>query len=331
MSNLPKDVQARVDRAKELEQQLQNSANAGGDTGNTPTDPPASAPTPTPASPTPPTPAETPAATPAPAAPPAPAASDEAAKWEQKYRTLQGIINAQQKRFDEAAQQYATQLATLSAQLQQLQQTPPAPKAPEGPSLEDRFGEDLVGMARQIAQEQVKQAVTEAMRPLQERNAQLEQQLTAVNGKVQVLSEAEFFKQLDTVRPDWEQINATERWLTWLGEPDPLTGVVRQNLLDDAISKRSVDRTKALFEAFAGPLQAKKPDAIQELSPAPKTVGSAHTPGARAQEQDDGFVTRQEIAQFYADVVAGLYRNKPEDKKRVEDRINKAVSTGKVR
>lgn len=249
----------------------------------------------------------------------------DAEYWLQRFKTMAGMNAKLQRDMTEQATQFAAQLEALSQQVAALQK--PSEPAPKVSDDEEVFGKDLVDMARRIAAEQINQAVGQAIAPLQQRNQELERQLQAVHGQTQVLAEGDFFARLDEARPDWEAINARPDWLRWLGEQDPLSGLVRQQMLDQAIGSKNVARTVALFEAFAG--KHNPAPTAPPVSPAPRTVGSQAAP---AQRLDDSgpLVTREEIAKYYRDLASGAYRTKPDEKKRMDELIAQAVKTGRI-
>jgi hypothetical protein len=325
MSNLPPDVRASIARANEIQAAM-----------TAPAETPPGAPAPeTPPSDQTPTPATPPAAAPA----PAPASSTtvdtrtgeggDATYWMQRFKTVQGMNDALRRDAKAQGEQFAEQLATLSEQVAQLKQVATAPAVPQHNDAEV-FGNDLVEMTRRVADERVTQAVQQAVAPLAARNQQLEQQVQALTGQTAVMTEQDFFDRLDRARPDWEQINVRPQWLDWLAETDPMTGYVRQALLDDAISKRSLERTVAIFTSFAGPYQTATQTPAVPVSPAPRTVGAAPVAAQRADDNTGPLITRTEIANFYRDVAAGAYRDKPEKKKQMDDLITQAAKTGRI-
>lgn len=318
---LPRAVQAQVDRAEELLQSRQ----APPAPAPAPVEPPAPAPAPVEPPPTPP-------------APPTPAPNSEAAVWEQRYRSLQGMFNQQQEQNRVNVQQLADQIAALTQQLA-AQAKPPAPApAPVAITPQDReaFGDPLVDMVQRGTQAvlpQVQQMIQQAVAPLQEQLPKVAQQVQQTAQAAALTAREQFFVSLDAARPDWETINGRADWLAWLGEADPMTGVPRQAILDDAINSQSLQRTLAVFNAFA-PAQAPTPaptpaPAAPPVSPAPRSVGANVVPTSR----DEGTaptITRGEIAKFYADVAQGKYRSRTADQAAMEKRINDAVAAGRV-
>lgn len=339
---LPQQLQAQVKRVKEIEAAMTGTA------------PPAPAPEPAPPAPAP---IEPPAPAPAPIEAPAPAPATATSKqgesgdaqfWMHKYSTLQGMYNQLTVDHRQLAQDTARQLGEMASQIATLRAAPPATApAPAGAVTEDDrrvLGDTLVDFVPRAAKAalapEIQAAVEAATAPLKQANAELQQQLQALGGQVAAVHEEDFFDKLDRELPGWEDVNRTEPWLRWLGGTDDMTGYPRQALLEDAISKKNLNRVKAMFAAFGftgttsaptanSPAPAPAPS-VPDLSPAPRTVGSQVVPSRRADEETGPLVTRAEIATFYNEVAQGKYRTRPDAKKAMDEKIALAVRTGRV-
>jgi len=57
---------------------------------------------------------------------------------------------------------------------------------------------------------------------------------------------------LDKAVPDWETINKDPAFLKWLGEMDPLTGIQRQELLNQAHKALDAPRVANFFNSWKG-------------------------------------------------------------------------------
>jgi len=66
------------------------------------------------------------------------------------------------------------------------------------------------------------------------------------------VSEDIFYKELDRAVPDWNAVNKDANWREWLGQVDPLTGKIRQELLDAARDAFDVNRVVTFFKTFKG-------------------------------------------------------------------------------
>ncbi len=248
-----------------------------------------------PAAPTEPTPQVEPAAVEPPAAQAAPAPAEPATPpvppvaatpdWEQKYRTLQGVFSAESGRM--TAEKKALELRI--AALEQAQATPaPAPQAPAqlvtdkdietyGPEMMDVIGRKATEIAQQIVAQQIA-----AQKPQLD---QLNAQVSNVQAAVYRTNEDKFFGELTKLVPDWQALNQDDGFLTWLGEVDPLSGVPRQQYMDNAAGKYDYNRAAALFNTYRpqtpAPVVA-APAAPAAPSPSPRPVGTASAPSINA-------------------------------------------------
>ena len=57
-------------------------------------------------------------------------------------------------------------------------------------------------------------------------------------------------RELDAAVPDWRQINADERFHSWLLMPEPYSGVIRDRLLKDAAQAADAQRVVSIFQGF---------------------------------------------------------------------------------
>lgn len=331
---LPRQVRDQIAQAQQISAamqaaQIQDSA-------------PAPAPTPEPA----------PAApAPATAAPPAPApdaatdkdgTSGDAVFWRNNYLAMKGRVDAMQQTSRQAVDDLTARVADLTAEISRLKTAPPvAAPSPAAPFMEDartRFGDGVVDLVQTGAKAAVMpevQAMLDArLQPLQAELAQAKQTAQAQTALAAQTAEERFFTALDAARPDWEQINAQQGWIAFMGGRDPFSGVERQLLVNDAIAKHDVARLTAILEAYAGPYKPTPAPAttqqpnVPDLSPAPRTVGSAVLQTTK--DDNAPLVTRQEIAAFYQAVTNGHYRNRPQEKQAFETKLAEATRTGRI-
>lgn len=169
-------------------------------------------------------------------------------EWEQRYNTLQGKYNTE---LPELRGQVRS-LQEMLAAMQQLR--PPAPEPQPQPQFSlppgaipeadvEAYGEDLVSAAQRWAEAR-----------LAPRFAHLEQRLERVEGGNQQLASyttGQHVEQyLNRVVPEWEQLNKTQDFITWLNQVDPFSGQVRKVLADEAYRVGDGARTAAFFQAY---------------------------------------------------------------------------------
>jgi hypothetical protein len=161
-----------------------------------------------------PQPAPAPETAPEPAEPGQPEPPAPSVDWEQKYKTLDGILAKQQK----------DELARLRAENEQLraQRTAPTPE-PAKPAGPDKVAElrrqlaectdpdEQAELIEQLTDELVTRKVGEATRPLQETLTKQQQTETARAAAV-------YEDRLTQAVPNWQEINRKPEFIEWLGE-----------------------------------------------------------------------------------------------------------------
>lgn len=95
--------------------------------------------------------------------------------------------------------------------------------------------------------------------------AKLKDDLTNVAERVEASTWNEFTSALTGAVNDWQAINASQDWLVWLGQPDPMSGVKRDDLLRNATASYDVQRTANIINAF----KQEKGLSINSSAPAP--------------------------------------------------------------
>lgn len=99
--------------------------------------------------------------------------------------------------------------------------------------------------------EEMKDMVNTVNKTMDE-NKNLKEQVSVIQDNIIRTSEEALLSSLNKAVPDWETINKDQKWLNWLAEPDPLTGVRRQDLLDDAYQARDSVRVATFFNSWKG-------------------------------------------------------------------------------
>lgn len=276
------------------------------------------------------------AVAPQPEAPPTPQNPPPAGDWEQRYRVLQG-------KYDHEVPELHRRVRSLETNLQQAidrlneaskakEQKQEEPRTVADPKDVENFGSDLVEMVNRIATAVVGQAARTfdaKARELSESVAQLQQAVTGATQRVEVTAEQAFFDSLAKLVPDWETINANQKFLDWLAEEDPVYGVPRQNALNAARQQLDARRAAAVFNAFAGP---RKPPAPAATDPLDKQVSPKAASSATPVQQDQQVLfTTAQVTKFYDDVAKGRYRGKEQEAMQVEQMINAALAEGRIR
>lgn len=320
--SLPKQVQAELEAAERLEQELLNAANP-----QELTQDPEPAPEPT-ADPEPVFDPEPAPADPEPEPQPEPTKSSDDETWERRYKTLQGMFNAETARFKSEVADLKDQLKQAISELKEAKTTPTEPQRSlvTDKDVED-FGGDLVDLIGRKAAD----VVNAQMAQLKEENARLREELGSVSEQQGEARRDVYFSNLERLVPDYRELNVDPDFLEWLAEADTLSGQPRQNFLNIAFESYDVDRTAVLFNSFKDSrAPAPQPKAVpKELQRqvAPGTSKASSVSTTPAQER---IWKMSEIDSFYKDVARGVYKGNDAEQARIEAEIDQAVLEGRL-
>jgi hypothetical protein len=264
----------------------------------------------------------------------------------QKYRTLQGMYNAEVPRLHQQnrelmgrVQQLEQLLSTLTTQ---AAATPALPKSTERLVSDkdvEEYGESLDVMRKVSREEYI---------PMIQKIAQLEQTLSALQGNVvpqvqnlvqrqAATTEQQFWAQLSNTVPNWKQINDDPDFQTWLLQADPLTGISRQTILEDAQRNFDVYRIASFFKLwqdYSGQAtvaqNSQRGGSATELE---KQVapGRGRSGNAAATADASGKTyTPMDIRNFFESVRQGKYKGREQERSRIERDIFAAQREGRI-
>lgn len=255
-------------------------------------------------------------------------------QYKQRYDTLQGKYNAEVPRF----RQQVTDLLEQNRQLAQMLQSNQGSTGAKGPEetkttskgslLTDdevsEYGPDFIDVIRRIAREEV--AVG---------RRDIEGRVENVTQQVQMSAKDRFESKLTELVPDWEKWNVDQGFLTWLSDPDELSGIRRFDLFDQAAQAMDAKRVSKYFDAYKtkvghGPEAQgggkKNPPLSAQVTPDAKNRGAQ--PPSKPEKK---IWSTKEIGDFYNSVAKGQYRGNPEERERIELDIMRAQKEGRIR
>ena len=262
---------------------------------------------------------------------------------EQRYKTLQGMYNAEVPRLHAEKRDMANRVSQLEQLLAGMQQpkTEPVPKA-EAPKLITDADVEEYGDSIEVMRRVSKEETSAAEQKLKQLEKQIEALQTNVLPRVEQVaanqvktSEQAFWSELSTTVPDWRDMNDNQDFQNWLLEIDPLTGISRQTYLEDAQRNLDVGRVSNFFNTWkennGGVSNAqpnRKAQASTELerqvSPGKsKSTGKPQSNSGKTYSTDD-------IKSFFDEVRKGNYRNKEDERDRIERDIFAAQREGRI-
>lgn len=256
--------------------------------------------------------------------PPAPPPQPPEPDYKQKYLSLQGIFNKEVPALQ-------SKLRDALDRIQQLEKPPETkPDRPQAdPKDVQEFGADLVDMVGRVAE----RMFGSMAKAFDERLKQLEAKLNSTGQAVTQTAEQAFFTALERAVPEWETINADQRFLDWLQETDPLTGEPRQAMLSKAHAALDARRAAAFFQVWkaenAPPVAAAPP--APPARPLKSQVTPSTTPASPPPAQPaKPVITQAHIQRVYNDYAQGKYRGRQADFEAAEREINLALTEGRI-
>ena len=265
----------------------------------------------------------------------------------QRWRSLQGTYNAtirQKSVLENRVSQLEELLATISKQSpapQQAADSAPQPQAQSQRLVTDKDVEeygDSIDVMRRVSQDVLGPVMTrigQLENALQQMQATVVPQVTAVSQRQQVSAEQQFWSDLNTYVPNWQDVNSAEGFQNWLLDVDPLTGNTRQSFLEAAQQSLDAYRVSAFFRTWlessgqaTGAQNTPTPPAQSELE-RQVTPGRSRSVSAPQGNQSKNY-SPTDIKKFYDDVRTGKYKGREQERSRIERDIFTAQREGRI-
>ena len=315
---LPRQVEAQLRELEALEKQLADEQNpAPAVTEPKPTEPPQD-PQPAPTEPKPVEPTPTPTE---------PVVAEE--KWEQKYKTLKGMYDAEVPRLHADMRDLKAQMDNLRKAAETKPVEPAKPKTAEKLVTDadvEAFGSDLIEVQRKVAREVAAEFRGE-LDTMRAENEKLREQLTSTGTQV---SEASFEQRLYRMVPDFEAVNVDPKWIAWLNEVDPLLRAPRSSVAQQAFNRgdaEGVAHYVAMFKKSVAPVEptADKTNEL-ELQIQPNRSATSTPPTS----QKGKVYTNADIEKMFRKATDLGIRGQTDAAKKLEAEIDAAFMEGRV-
>jgi len=268
--------------------------------------------------------------------------TNEDQTYEQRWRSLQGMYNADTTRLRAENNQLGQRLTQLEQLIASLSA---APAKSDGPTAAERlvtdkdveeYG-DSIDVMRRAAREEVLATRVE-MEDLKRVMAQLQTNVVpkvdSVMQRQALTAEQMFWTELSAEVPDWQTTNANRDFHNWLLEVDPLSGVARQTYLDTAQQQLDARRVAGFFRMWQSmnsgsvaqqPRNAANTQLEKQIAP-----GRGRTSTATTATQDSATYSRGDVAKFFDDVRKGVYKGREQERDRIERDIFAAQRDGRI-
>lgn len=277
---------------------------------------------------------------PAPKAPEQPEGDKTEKTLEQKYKTLQGMYNAEVPRLHAEKRELSNRVQQLEQLIATMNAKPAPQQAPAQKLITEQDVEDYgdsIEVMRKVFREEMSSKdaeINELKHLVRQMQGTVVPQVHQLSQNYAVSKEQRFWADLQTAVPDWQDINGSKEFQAWLLEVDPLTGIPRQTYLDDAQRNLDSRRVANFFTAWKG--MTGVPDArthreVQQTSELERQVapGKGRTGGAKPQGEAKTY-TSEDIRKFFTDVQKGKYRGREAERDRLERDIFAAQREGRI-
>jgi hypothetical protein len=254
--------------------------------------------------------------------------AEEELTWRQRYRTLDGMIEAANRR-NSALEGH---LAQLQQQLDQATSIHTFHRPEENLVTDEEvesFGADVIDIQRRVARAAVA-PLQEQLEALKQENRTLNERIGQTGSRVETMS---FEQKLKLEIPDFDKLNADPKWAEWLDEVDPLLRAPRRIVAQAAYERGDVVATAAYVELFRGsakPVSNNVNQASAELRTQVAPSRSMSNASAPENSQERMYTEAEAGALF--DKVGLLYRQgKNEEASKLDAEITAAYNAGRVR
>lgn len=281
---------------------------------------------------------------------PKPAAQDD--DWRQRYLTLQGKYNSELARIRADNAAVNDEVASLRKQMAALvaERDLALAKAKEldekvrGKPWQDvsELGQDTVEAIRRGARDEAEQVIAD----LRKQITAMQQELQALRPAVGQSSMFALEQYLDRTVEGWREANTSDDFMRrWLREPDPISGIIREELFSGAVQANDMARVGRMFAAYLGEMAAKKPakqakaqdkaEPSSEQEARPPGLGDIAFPDGGASSSpvttkgDREYITRNDLRNLQV-ILSDPVRTF-EEKENARRRIVEAMQSGRFR
>jgi hypothetical protein len=275
---------------------------------------------------------------PAPAESPPPPEDENSNTWKSRALSTQGRLEAANRTLGELQEQYYQEV--MRSQVRPKPHRAPQEELPQPQQFltaedEANYGRELLDVTQRAAL----QAVTPKIQEIEQQNAHLRQQVARERRRA--LDQA-----VELAVPDFREIDRNPRWHRWLLGIDVLSGRVRQQLLDEAVSAGSAPRVVSFFNSFRNEEAATghiEPAPSQQALVVPREAavplaslaapgrGRPASGGEASVPPDKPTYTRPQIRQLYEQHRRGAYVGREAEWARLDADIIAAGREGRIR
>lgn len=257
---------------------------------------------------------------------------DPADEFQQKYKTLKGKYDAEVPRLHQQIRELTDQMKALK-EAQDAAKKAEAEKPKERVSLvtdadREEFGEELIDVQRRIA--------TEVAQEYEDRFEKQEELIKALQDQLQntgnQIGEMNFGQKLRQLVPDFDQIDADERWMEWLNEYEPMLNGPRRDVAQNAFNTGDAETVAHYVKLFKQSL-SEAPEPVKDTRQAEleKQVSPSRSVSMQKADQSKKIYSEREIAGAWTRIRNLNTKGQFDEASKLEAEITSAYLEGRVK
>lgn len=263
--------------------------------------------------------------------------SDEDGKvWKQKYKTLQGMYDAEVPRLHQQVKTLTGELSSLketvetaSKQVEQAKEEAEYERLKNLVTDKDReeFGDDLIEVQRKVAREETAELFKQ-LESVREENEQLRSSMEQTGQRV---SQTSFEQKLNAAVPDFAQINTDPSWIKWLDEHDQFLRAPRRVVAEKAYADGDVDAVAHFVTLFKDSQQGAEPAEQSVTEEIATQIQPSKSASSSSTKSSNGAVyTNDQVRNMFIKVTKLNQTGKLEEARKLEAEIDLAYTQGRV-
>jgi hypothetical protein len=255
--------------------------------------------------------------------------AEQLEKSEQRFRTLEGMMKADQRRSAEI-------ISGLEERLEEQKvaqvEAPLDLKSVLTEEEMGQFGEEGIEVLRKLSgalvQRQVEKATLKVEQKLKEMQLRVQQAEATAEGTT-------IWDEVDAMNPGAKAINAKDTgWFAFLAQTDPISGRTYRELGSAATNVGDIQRLSQLIDTYRMSANLAKP--VPPVKPAPKPRVPQHDGNQHPEKRKGLIFTQDEIREFFLAVALGKpvmvngKRLSPAEVTKRESDIDAAIEDGRI-
>lgn len=247
--------------------------------------------------------------------------------WQQKYRTLQGMYDAEVPRLHAQVKELQSYVDKLRQDMEAKPQPSTETKRQSLVTDEDveAFGADLIEVQRKVARE-VAGELNAEIEKLKSQNADLLKQIQQTGSQI---GEVTFEQRLNHLVPDFAEINADPKWVAWLDEYDPILRSPRRTVAQQAFNTGDAEGVAHYVKLFRGNTEApavatKKAEVERQVQPTRSATSQSPV------SQKGKLYSTAEVEKMFQKITQLNTVQKFDEAKKLEAEIDAAYMEGRV-